>query len=115
MHQKVEIESIALHPQASEDAILASVRGQIIRTGVLEGKQLFNEVWAVRAELMWTPNPNLRLSGRYPMACSAFSCRETPVASTIRRTSAADAKSQDVPSTGPATESPPPAAEGAPN
>lgn len=86
MHQKVEIENIELHRQRAGDAMFASVQGQLIRAGVLDGK-LFNEVWAVRAELMWTRNLSLRHSGRIPTICSAFTCREAPVASTLRRSS----------------------------
>lgn len=88
MHQKVEIENIVLHPQKNDEAVLASVNGQLIRTGVLDGK-LFNEVWDVRAELMWVPNGSLRDSGRYPLSCAAFTCRERPVASTLQRTAKA--------------------------
>ena len=89
MHQKVEIENIELHPQRTDDAVLASVTGQLIRTGVLDGK-LFNEVWSVRAEFMWVPNGSLRDSGRYPLSCAAFTFSERPVASTLQRTAKAD-------------------------
>jgi hypothetical protein len=85
IHQKVAIERIELRPQPNEDAVLASVQGQLIRVGVMND-QLLNEVWMVRAEMMWMRNINLRTSGRYPLLCFAFNCRETPVASTRRRT-----------------------------
>ena len=115
MHQKVEIESIVLHPQKDDGGgIFASVRGQLIRTGVVENK-LFNEVWAVRAELMWTANPSLRLAGRYPMVCSGFSCRETPVASTIRRTAGVDEKSKEAPVPAASADSKPESREGSSN
>jgi hypothetical protein len=86
MHQKVEIGSIELRDLPSQkNATLASVHGQLIRTGVLDYK-LFNEVWEVRAEMIWVPNVNLHTSGRQPTICSRFTCREIPVASTLQRT-----------------------------
>jgi hypothetical protein len=100
MHQKVEIERIELFPQTRDDATLASVQGQLLRVGIYDGK-IFNEVWAVRAEIMWVTNPSLRDSGRIPLLCSAFTCREVPVASTLRRATPES----------PAEPSPPPAAE----
>lgn len=91
LHQKVEIAEVNLHQAANrEDGTIASVRGQLIRTGVLDGR-LFNEVWNVRADMMWTKNTSLRTSGRIPHLCESFTCRETPVASTIRRTMPEDA------------------------
>jgi hypothetical protein len=91
MHQKVEIESIDLHKmKGQEESTFATVRGQLIRTGVLNDR-LFNEVWNVRAEMLWERNPSLRTSGREPTICDRFTCRETPVASTIRRTLPEDA------------------------
>jgi len=89
MHQKVEIERIELHPQNRDDATLASVQGQLLRAGIYDGK-IFNEVWAVRAEMMWIRNPSLRDSGRIPLICTAFTCREAPVASTLRRAAPED-------------------------
>jgi hypothetical protein len=86
------------------------VRGQLIRTGVLNDR-LFNEVWNVRAEMLWQSNPSLRTSGREPFVCDRFTCRETPVASTIRRTLPEDATTAPQASTTPSTPSPAPAPE----
>lgn len=83
-HQKIEIENIDLTSQPGGEAILASVRGQLLRVGILDEK-VVNDVWSVRAELVWVHNVNLRNSGRHPLICTAFNCRETPVSSTIRR------------------------------
>lgn len=109
MHQKVEIEKIELHPQDHEDATLASVQGQLLRVGIYGGK-VFDEVWAVHAELMWTHNPSLRTLGRQPLVCSAFTCRETPVASTLRRAAVASENDSGAPAA-PGT----PAPESTPN
>lgn len=98
MHQKVEIERIELRPQDRDDATLASVQGQLLRVGIYDGK-IFNEVWSVRAEMMWIRNPSLRDSGRVPLLCTAFNCREIPVASTLRR---ATPEKSDAPSPKPA-------------
>lgn len=85
MHQKIEVEKIDLRHMPEQDATLASVTGQLLRTGIYEGK-LFNEVWAVKAEVLWLPNTSLLQRGRIPIICHRFTCRETPVASTLRRT-----------------------------
>ncbi|HSI64228.1 MAG TPA: hypothetical protein VLE43_13965 [Candidatus Saccharimonadia bacterium] len=85
MHQKIEIEKVDIRRIAERDAVIASVSGQLLRTGVFDGK-MFNEVWAVKAEVLWMPNPSLLQKGRIPLICHRFSCRETPVASTLRRT-----------------------------
>lgn len=106
MHQKVEVESIDLHKMTGrEDATFATVRGQLIRTGVLNEK-LFNEVWSVRAEMLWERNPTLRTSGREPTICDRFTCRETPIASTIRRTLPEDAATAPQASTSTPSSSP---------
>jgi hypothetical protein len=103
MHQKVEIGSIELRPLAGQNdkATLASVKGQLIRTGVLDDK-LFNEVWEVRAELVWMPNPSLRTSGTQPTVCTQFNCRETPVATTLQRTGPKAAEPAAAPQSSPA-------------
>jgi hypothetical protein len=85
MHQKIEIEKIQIRQMPEQDAVIASVSGQLLRTGVFAGK-MFNEVWAVKADVLWLPNASLLQKGRIPLICHRFTCRETPVASTIRRT-----------------------------
>jgi hypothetical protein len=89
IHQKIEIESIELHPLQQVDTTAAYVHGQLIRTGIMANK-LFNEVWEVRAQIRWTRNASLRGSGRQPTICETFQCREIPVASTLRRTTSED-------------------------
>lgn len=89
IHQKVEVEKIDLRAQPDSDAVLASVQGQLLRVGILDDK-LLNEVWTVRAEFMWVHNVNLKNSGRMPLLCVAFNCREKPISSNIRRTKAVD-------------------------
>ncbi len=85
MHQKIEIEKIQIRRLPEQDAVIASVGGQLLRTGVFDGK-MFNEVWEVKADVLWLPNASLLQKGRTPLICHRFSCREVPVASTIRRT-----------------------------
>jgi hypothetical protein len=85
MHQKVEIGSIELRDLPSpKDATMASVRGQLIRTGIQDYK-LFNEVWEVRAQIIWVPNRNLHTSGRQPTVCTKFTCQESAIATTRLR------------------------------
>ena len=103
IHQKIEIEKIQLRSQPGGDAVLASVQGQLLRVGILDDK-LLNEVWIVRAELMWLRNVNLRHSGRYPLLCSAFNCRETPLSTSFRRKKAPDPSQSDSPSESPPNE-----------
>ncbi|RBP48146.1 hypothetical protein DES53_101946 [Roseimicrobium gellanilyticum] len=85
MHQKIEVERIDLRRLPEQGATLAMVSGQLLRTGIHEGR-LFNEVWAVKADILWLPNTSLLEHGRIPIICHRFTCRETPVASTLRRT-----------------------------
>jgi hypothetical protein len=85
MHQKIEVEKIDLRRLPEQDATLATVSGQLLRTGIHEGR-LFNEVWSVKADILWLPNTSLLERGRIPIICHRFTCRESPVASTLRRT-----------------------------
>jgi len=89
IHQKIEIESIDLHPLQNIESTAAYVHGQLIRTGVA-GNRLYNEVWDVRAQLVWGRNVSLRGSGRQPTICESFQCREKALQSTLRRTQAED-------------------------
>jgi hypothetical protein len=84
MHQKIEVEKIDLR-ELPNNGTLATMSGQLLRTGIHEGR-LFNEVWSVKADILWLPNTSLLEHGRIPIICHRFTCRETPVASTIRRT-----------------------------
>lgn len=85
IHQKVEVDTVTLRHLEEEGATLAVVSGQLIRTGVYDGR-LFNEVWAVKADILWLPNQSLLGHGRVPLICHRFRSRETPIASTLRRT-----------------------------
>lgn len=100
MHQKVEFDTITLRRFPNSKGISASVSGQLIRTGIHETAGMFNEVWAVKADMLWFPNDSILESGRIPTICHRFTCREVPIASTLRRTEAgAPAGAAPVPAT----------------
>ena len=84
IHQKVEIESILYRPSAEPGSTSAVVKGQLLRTGVFEGK-IFNEVWSLDTCLVWTRNDCLRDCARYPLAVhEVLWCKELPVASSLQ-------------------------------
>jgi hypothetical protein len=41
----------------------------------------------MRAEMILEENEAIWAAGRFPLICTSFTCRELPVASTLRRTS----------------------------
>jgi hypothetical protein len=101
IHQKVEIDKIDLRKvPAMDNTTIASVQAQLICTGVV-GNRLFNEVWDVRAEMVWVRNPSLRTSGRIPTICDRFQARQVPIQSTQRYSAPGDGQSASPESTEP--------------
>lgn len=84
IHQKVEIESMSFRKIPDEQATIASVKGQLLRTGIFEAK-IFNEVWVVRATFKWVRNKSLRDCARFPIVCSTLTVREALQSSTLQR------------------------------
>lgn len=84
IHQKVEIESITFRKVPEEQATIASVKGQLLRTGIFEAK-IFNEAWVVRATFKWVRNKSLRDCARYPIVCNSLTVREALQSSTLQK------------------------------
>jgi hypothetical protein len=89
IHQKVEIQTLDFKDMGNNE-VQADVTAQLIRTGSLKS-EMFNEVWSVRAIMVWQRNGCLRDCARFPIVCSSFGSVEKPVSSTLRYTSASDA------------------------
>ena len=69
-HQKPEVAKIDIL-ETRQDFVLIQVTGQLLRTGVFEGK-VFNEVVPFRLALKMRRNPDLVQNGRFPTAVSDF-------------------------------------------
>ena len=69
-HQKPEVAKIDIL-ETRQDFVLTQVTGQLLRTGVFEGK-VFNEVVPFRLALKMRRNPDLVQNGRFPTAVSDF-------------------------------------------
>ncbi|MBL9139287.1 MAG: hypothetical protein JNK85_25690 [Verrucomicrobiales bacterium] len=70
LRQKPEIAKIEILA-TRENQVLASVSGQLIRTGVFQDKT-FTEAMPFALKLNLARNPNLAANGRFPMAVSEF-------------------------------------------
>lgn len=70
LRQKPEIAKIEILA-TRENEILATVTGQIIRTGVFREK-IFTEAFNFRLSLRLLRNPNMAANGRFPMAVGDF-------------------------------------------
>ncbi len=70
LHQKLEIAKVDILA-TREDSILASVTGQLIRTGVFQDKA-FTEGLAFTLRLNLVRNPNMAANGRFPTAVAEF-------------------------------------------
>ena len=77
LHQKVEIGAIQVL-QIRDHSVLTAAEGQIIRTGVFEGKTV-TEVLKVKAQFKFVLNPDMSRNGRYPTVALAFDV-ETKIA-----------------------------------
>ena len=83
IHQKVSIQDIHVLYSEESDITDVEVTGQLIRTGVLD-REIFNQVWSLRANVIWSFNSCLRDCGRHPLLCTSFRALEKPVSSTQR-------------------------------
>ena len=70
LHQKAEIGRIDILA-TRDNEVLAAVTGQIIRTGIFEGKA-FSEAFPFTLRLRLLRNPNMALNGRFPTAVGDF-------------------------------------------
>ena len=64
-------ESIALLGEHLPNEVLASVSGQVIRTGIFQEK-VFNEAFGFKLTLRLIRNPNMAMNGRFPTAVGDF-------------------------------------------
>lgn len=69
-HQKPEVAKIDIL-ETRQDFVLTQVTGQLLRTGVFEGK-VFNEAVPFKLALKMRRNPDLVQNGRFPTAVSDF-------------------------------------------
>ena len=70
LHQKPEIAKVEILA-TREDSILASVTGQLVRTGVFQDKA-FTEGLGFTLKLNLVRNPNMAANGRFPTAVAEF-------------------------------------------
>ncbi len=66
LHQKPEVLKLTVL-ETREDLVLVQVEGQLVRTGLLQGRP-FTEAPAFTAQFTFARNPNLAANGRYPLA-----------------------------------------------
>src|SRR5215469_5169433 len=70
LHQKPEIGRIDILA-TRENEVLATVSGQVIRTGIFQEKA-FTEAFSFKLSLRLLRNPNMALNGRFPTAVGDF-------------------------------------------
>ena len=70
LHQKPEIGRIDILA-TRENEVLATVSGQVIRTGIFQEKA-FTEAFNFKLSLRLLRNPNMALNGRFPTAVGDF-------------------------------------------
>ncbi len=70
LHQKPEIARIDILA-TRENEVLATVAGQVIRTGIFQEKA-FNEAFNFKLSLRLIRNPNMAANGRFPTAVGDF-------------------------------------------
>jgi hypothetical protein len=70
LHQKAEIARIDILA-TRDNEVLAGVTGQIIRSGIFQGKA-FAEAFPFTLRLRLIRNPNMALNGRFPTAVGDF-------------------------------------------
>lgn len=76
LHQKAEIARIDILA-TRENEVLATVSGQVIRTGIFQ-KKAFNEAFNFKLNLRLTRNPDMAANGRFPTAVSDFKYEINP-------------------------------------
>ena len=70
LHQKPEIGKISILA-TRENEVLATVTGQVIRTGIFQEKA-FTEAFDFKLSLRLLRNPNMAVNGRFPTAVGDF-------------------------------------------
>jgi hypothetical protein len=75
LHQKAEIAEIKIL-ETRESYVLTEVRGQLIRTGIFEGKA-FSEAVPFRLAFKMKRNPDMTQNGRFPTAVADFKYETT--------------------------------------
>lgn len=70
LHQKPEIAKIEILA-TRENEVLATVSGQVIRTGIFKEK-VFNESFNFKLSIRLIRNPNMAANGRFPTAVADF-------------------------------------------
>ena len=70
LHQKPEIAKIDILA-TRENEVLATVSGQVIRTGIFQEKA-FSEAFTFKLSLRLLRNPNMAANGRFPTAVGDF-------------------------------------------
>jgi len=76
LHQKVEIAKIDILA-TRENEVLATVSGQVIRTGIFQEKA-FTEAFNFKLSLRLLRNPNMAANGRFPTAVGDFKYEISP-------------------------------------
>tara|TARA_R110002049_G_scaffold264075_6_gene440198 strand:+ start:97 stop:714 length:618 start_codon:yes stop_codon:yes gene_type:complete len=76
IHQKVEIAGTDIL-ETSEETVLASATGQLIRSGIFAGNQ-FTEVLDVRATFTFIHNKDILSNGAFPTVVVEFAFEATP-------------------------------------
>lgn len=69
-HQKPEVATIDIL-ETRQDFVMTQVTGQLLRTGIFEGK-VFNEAVPFKLALKMRRNPDLVQNGRFPTAVTDF-------------------------------------------
>lgn len=75
-HQKAEVARIDIL-ETRGDFVLTQITGQLIRTGVFEGKA-FNEALPFKLSLKLIRNPDMVQNGRFPTAVTDYKYETTP-------------------------------------
>lgn len=75
-HQKVEISDTQIL-RARGNKVLALARGQLLRTGVFEGK-LINETLSFELQMDFVANPDISTNGYYPSLVTNFELTTFP-------------------------------------
>ena len=70
LHQKAEIAKIDIL-ETREDYVMTEVSGQLVRTGIFEGKA-FSEAVPFKLAFKMRRNPDMTKNGRFPTAVSDF-------------------------------------------
>ena len=78
IHQKIEL-GPAVILQTSQDKVITSIKGQVIRTGVLN-RVPYTDVFQAEINFKMVLNKDMRSNGRYPVVVYDFEPHLTKVA-----------------------------------